>query len=80
MDSTGLAAPAAEQARSSLAMASQLGPSISHQADVAFADGMRAAFLCAAVIVAVTAAIVVGLLRGTATQVSAERAAPPRPE
>ena len=68
MDSTGLPEPAAEQARSSLAVASRLGPSITHQADVAFADGMRTAFLCAAIIVSVTAAIVVGLLRSSAAQ------------
>jgi MFS family permease len=59
MDSTGLAAPAADQARSSLAIASQLGPAVKHQAQAAFADGMQAAFLCAAVIVAITAVVVV---------------------
>ncbi len=75
MDSTGLAAPAAEQARSSLATASQLGPSIRHQAEVAFADGMQAAFLCAAVLVAVTAVVVVGLLRASAVSVTAVPAA-----
>ncbi len=61
MDSTRLAAPAAEQARSSLAIASQLGPAVKHQAQVAFADGMQTAFLCAAVIVAITAVVVVVL-------------------
>ena len=67
MDSTGLSGPAAEQARESLAIASQLGPAVKLQAQAAFADGMQAAFLCAAVIVAVTAALVVVLLhRSTA--------------
>ena len=63
MDSTGLADPAAEQARSSLAIAAQLGPAVKHQAEVAFTNGMEVAFLCAAVIVAITAAIVAGLQR-----------------
>ncbi len=67
MDSTGLSGPAAEQARESLAIASQLGPAVKLQAQAAFADGMQTAFLCAAVIVAVTAALVVVLLhRSTA--------------
>ena len=35
---------------------------------MAFADGMQVAFLCAAVVVAVTAVIVVGLLRSPAAQ------------
>jgi fucose permease len=61
MDSTGLAEPAAERARSSLAIAAQLGPAVKHQGEVAFADGMDLAFLCAAIIVAITAAIVGGL-------------------
>jgi len=68
MDSTGLPEPAAEQARSSLAIASQLGPAVKHQAELAFADGMQTAFLCAAIIVSVTAAVVVGLLRSSAAQ------------
>jgi hypothetical protein len=68
MDSTGLAEPAAEQARSSLAIAAQLGPAVKHQAEVAFADGMETAFLCAAVIVAITAAIVGGLQRSYPAQ------------
>jgi EmrB/QacA subfamily drug resistance transporter len=68
MDSAPLAAPAAAQARSSLAIASHMGPSIRHQAEVAFTDGMALAFLCAAVIVAMTAAVVGGVLRSPATQ------------
>jgi EmrB/QacA subfamily drug resistance transporter len=68
LDVEGLADPAAEQARSSLALAAQLGPSVKHEAQVAFSDGMQMAFLCAAVVVAVTAVIVVGLMRGTATR------------
>ena len=42
---------------------SQLGPAVKHQAEVAFTNGMEVAFLCAAVIVAITAAIVAGLQR-----------------
>jgi MFS family permease len=68
LDAPGLAAPVAEQARSSLAIASHLGASIRHQAQVAFTDGMEVAFLCAAVLVAITAAIVAGLQRSYADQ------------
>jgi EmrB/QacA subfamily drug resistance transporter len=63
LDSTGLAGPAAEQARSSLAIAAQLGPAVKRQAEAAFADGMEVAFLSAAIVVAITAAIVGGLQR-----------------
>ena len=62
LDPAGLAAPAAEQARSSLTLAARFGPSVEHQAQVAFADGMQMALLCAAAVVAVTAVIVVSLL------------------
>jgi MFS family permease len=64
LDVTGLAGPAAEQARSSLASAARLGPAVQHEAQLAFADGMQLAFLCAAVVVAVTALAVVALWRG----------------
>jgi hypothetical protein len=36
-----VAAPAADQARSSLAIASQLGLAVKEQAEVAFADGVQ---------------------------------------
>jgi len=64
LDVSGLAGPAAEQARSSLASAARLGPAVQHEAQAAFADGMQLAFLCAAVVVALTALAVVALWRG----------------
>jgi MFS family permease len=66
LDVTGLDAPAAERARSSLALAAQLGRSVEHQAQTAFADGMQVALLCAAMVVAATAVVVVALLRSPA--------------
>ena len=62
LDPAGLAEPVAEQARSSLAIASRLGPVVESQAQQAFADGMQLAFGCAAAVVAVTAVAVVALL------------------
>ena len=62
LDPAGLPEPVAEQARSSLAMASRLGPVVESQAQQAFADGMQLAFGCAAAVVAVTAVAVVALL------------------
>jgi len=59
---TGLPEPIAERARSSLAMASQLGPTIAHQAQAAFTDGMQTALIYAAAAVALAAVAVVGLL------------------
>ncbi len=53
---TGVPEAVAERARSSLAMASQLGPTIAHQAQAAFTDGMQTALIYAA------AVAVVGLL------------------
>jgi EmrB/QacA subfamily drug resistance transporter len=70
LDVTGLDAQAAEQARSSLALAAHLGRSVEHQAQMAFADGMQVALICAAIVVAATTVIVVGFLRSPA--------APPR--
>jgi EmrB/QacA subfamily drug resistance transporter len=67
LDVTGLDAPAAERARSSLALAAQLGRSVEQQAQMAFADGMQVALLCAAIVVAATTAVVVVLLRNPAT-------------
>jgi EmrB/QacA subfamily drug resistance transporter len=66
LDVDGLAAPGAEQARSSLAMAAHLGPAVEQRAQLAFADGMQVALLCAAVVVAATAVSVVALLRRSA--------------
>ena len=63
LDPTGLTEPAAEQARSSLAMASRLGPMVESQAQQAFVDGMQLALGCAAAVVAVTAVAVLALLQ-----------------
>ena len=62
LDTAGIPEPVAEQARSSLAIASRLGPVVESQAQQAFADGMQLAFGCAAAVVAVTAVAVVALL------------------
>lgn len=61
---TGLPGPVADHARSSLALASRLGPSVTHQAQVAFTDGMHFALVCGAVVVGLAAVAVAGLLRG----------------
>ncbi|WP_076819314.1 MFS transporter [Pseudofrankia asymbiotica] len=57
----GLPAPLAESARSSLALATRLGPAVARQAETAFVDGMRTALTCAAIVVA-AAAVAVGIL------------------
>jgi len=59
---TGLPAPIAERARSSLALASQLDPTITRQAQAAFTDGMQSALLYAAAAVALAALAVTALL------------------
>ena len=78
LDLSGLAGPAAEQARSSLASAAQLGPSIQHQA----AGGLRrrhaAGIPVAAVIVAMTAVIVVALWRSATARSGAAEDTPGR--
>jgi EmrB/QacA subfamily drug resistance transporter len=62
LDLAGSPEPVTEQARSSLAMASRLGPVVESQAQQAFVDGMQLAFACAAAVVAVTAVAVLALL------------------
>jgi len=62
LHSAGLPEPVAEQARSSLAMASRLGHVVESQAQQAFVDGMQLALGCAAAVVAVTAVSVVALM------------------
>ncbi len=57
----GLPSPMFEHARSSLALASRLGPPVTEQAQHAFTDGMQTALVCAAIVVA-TAAVAVGYL------------------
>jgi MFS family permease len=59
----GLPAPVAEQARSSLALARQLGPDVAHRASAAFTDGMRSALITGAVAVALATVAVAALLR-----------------
>jgi len=59
---TGLPEPLAERARSSLALASQLDPTITRQAQAAFTDGMQSALLYAAVAVGIAALAVTALL------------------
>jgi EmrB/QacA subfamily drug resistance transporter len=61
----GAPAPAADHARSSLALARQLGPDVAHRAGAAFTDGMQSALITAAVAVALAAVAVAALLRRT---------------
>lgn len=73
LDLTGLSDPVAQQARSSLALASRLGPAVTDHAQVAFADGMQSALLYAAGTVAVAVAVLLGRHTGT-DETSAEPA------
>jgi hypothetical protein len=63
LDVSGLSSPAAEHARSSLALASRLGPTVAHSAQGAFVDGMQYALLGGAAAAAGAALVVVGLHR-----------------
>jgi MFS family permease len=63
LDVTGLPAPAAEQARSSLALATQLGPRVAASAERAFVDGLHVALLVGAVALLGAAVAVIGLNR-----------------
>jgi hypothetical protein len=60
----GVPEPLAEHARSSLALASRLGPAVARDAQAAFTDGMQLALVCAAAAVAVAAVGIATLLRG----------------
>lgn len=60
---SGLPAPMADHARSSLALASRLGPQVAHQAQIAFTDGMQYALLTAAGVAAAAAIAVAAALR-----------------
>jgi EmrB/QacA subfamily drug resistance transporter len=60
----GVPAPLAEHARSSLALAMRLGPSVAQDAQSAFTDGMQVALVCAAAAVALAAVGIAALLRG----------------
>jgi len=64
LDVTGLPAPAAEQARSSLALATHLGPRVAASAESAFVDGLHVALVVGAVALLAAAAAVIGLHRG----------------
>ena len=65
LDVSGMSAQTAEQARSSLALASRLGPSVAQDAQAAFTDGLQFALTCAAGAVALGAVVVVALLHRT---------------
>jgi MFS family permease len=60
---SALPGPLAEHARSSLALAARLGPSVATQAQGAFVDGMHVAQVSAAAVVALAAVAVVMQLR-----------------
>jgi EmrB/QacA subfamily drug resistance transporter len=60
----GVPAPLAEHARSSLALALHLGPSVANDAQTAFTDGMQLALLGAAGAVALAAVGIAALQRG----------------
>jgi EmrB/QacA subfamily drug resistance transporter len=58
-----LPGPAAEQAKTSLAVATRISPQVADQARTAFGDGVQSAFLTASIALAVTAVIVAALYR-----------------
>jgi fucose permease len=62
LDVSGMSTQTAEHARSSLALASRLGPSVAQDAQAAFTDGLQFALTCAAGAVALGAVVVVALL------------------
>jgi hypothetical protein len=62
LDLTGVPASVAEPMRHSIALASHLGGSLGAQANSAFVDGVQAALLVAAGVVATTAVVVAALL------------------
>jgi EmrB/QacA subfamily drug resistance transporter len=69
----GLPPPVAEHARSSLALARQLGPDVAHRASAAFTDGMRSALVIAAIAVALAAVAVAALLRRDSRSLGEDR-------
>ena len=62
LDVSGMSAQTADHARSSLALASRLGPSVAQDAQAAFTDGLQFALTFAAGAVALGAVVVVALL------------------
>ena len=63
LDVSGLPGPAAEQARSSLALATRLGPNVAASAENAFVDGMHVALWIGAAVLLAAAAAVTALHR-----------------
>lgn len=63
VDVGGLTAPAAEQARSSLALATHLGPRVAASAESAFVDGLHLALVVGAAALVAAAVAVMGLSR-----------------
>ena len=63
LDTTGLPAPLAEQARSSVAVAAHLGGDLAARAESAFVDGLQVALLTGSVTLLVVAALVLALGR-----------------
>ncbi len=63
LDVTGLPGPAADQARSSLALATHLGPRVAASAQSAFVDGLHTALIVGAVALVAAAVAVTGLQR-----------------
>lgn len=61
----GLAEPAAEHARSSLALAGQIGGNIARSADSAFVDAMQFALLGGSAVTLAAAGVVLALHRKT---------------
>lgn len=71
---TGVPQPVADQARSSVGLATHLSTTIADQARHAFANGMQSALIAAAILTALTALAVAGLLKGSRAEASGEAA------
>jgi len=67
---SGLPRPVADQARSSVGLATHLSTTVADQARHAFADGMQTALIAAAILTALTALAVAGLLKGSRAKAS----------
>ncbi|WP_141581901.1 MFS transporter [Actinomadura sp. WMMA1423] len=80
LDLGSVPGPAAEQAKTSLAMATRLGPRAADQARTAFADGLQTAFLTASIALAVTAVVVAVMYRAPRREASETVVAPTDPD